>query len=173
MAVKLIHESAAQDPGFALAFYRAKIMAGLAPNPHVVTIYDMGETDERPYLVMEYLPGRTLKEIISDVSGTPLPQGWLLKVARQMLMAVVDAHAHGIVHRDIKPENVFVLRSHSGRLRRTVRNLPFLVKVLDLASRAQTYGSSTGVAHSARICRRNPSIYVSGAGGWRCSFPSL
>ena len=134
VAVKLIHESAAQDPGFRSRFFiEAKIMAGLAPNPHVVTIYDMGETEEQqPYLVMEYLPGRTLKEIISDVSGTPLPQGWLLKVARQMLMAVVDAHAHGIVHRDIKPENVFVLRSHSGRLEGgTVRNLPFLVKVLD------------------------------------------
>jgi len=134
VAVKLIHESAAQDPGFRSRFFiEAKIMAGLAPNPHVVTIYDLGETEEaQPYLVMEYLPGRTLKEILRDVSGTPLPQGWLLKVARQMFMAVVDAHAYGIIHRDLKPENVFVLRSHSGRLEGgAVRNLPFLVKVLD------------------------------------------
>jgi serine/threonine protein kinase len=134
VAVKLIHESAAQDPGFLSRFFiEAKIMAGLAPNPHVVTIYDLGETKEgQPYLVMEYLPGRTLKQILRDVTGTPLPQGWLLKVARQILMAVTDAHAYGIIHRDLKPENVFVLRSHSGRLDGgTVRNLPFLVKVLD------------------------------------------
>ena len=134
VAVKLIQGAAAQDPGFRSRFsIEAKIMAGLAPNPHVVTIYDLGETHEgHPYLVMEYLPGRTLKEIVRDVTGTPLPRGWLLRVARQMLMAVVDAHAHGIIHRDLKPENVFVLRSHSGRVEGgTVRNLPFLVKVLD------------------------------------------
>lgn len=72
-------------------------------HPNVVGVYDTGEDDGIPFLVMELLPGRTLAE---EISAGPVEQEWLKRVAGDVLQALGAAHAAGIVHRDIKPGNI-------------------------------------------------------------------
>jgi hypothetical protein len=85
----------------------ARAAATLA-HPNVAAVYALEEIDGRPYLVSEYVPGRTLREV---ASGGPLPVEQVLSVATQLADALAAAHAHGVVHGDLKPDNVVVTAS--------------------------------------------------------------
>src|SRR5207247_5313885 len=73
-------------------------------HPNIVSIYDRGEAEGTYYIAMEYLDGRSLKELI--VARGPAPINLAIDYARQILAAIRFAHRHGIVHRDTKPHNV-------------------------------------------------------------------
>jgi beta-lactam-binding protein with PASTA domain/predicted Ser/Thr protein kinase len=112
VAVKVIHPAQANDRRFVDRFTgEAKTIARLT-HPNVVAVYDQGRHEGLPYLVMEYVRGRTLREILSDERR--LGPSEALAVLEQMLAAISAAHRAGVIHRDVKPENVLVAAAPSG-----------------------------------------------------------
>lgn len=106
VAVKLMHEGLYEDPEFARRFdLEAKAAARLV-NPHVVSVFDQGIDDSRPYIVMEYVPGCTLRHVI--VQEAPLSPRRALSLLEPVASALASAHDYGLVHRDVKPENVLI-----------------------------------------------------------------
>ncbi len=115
VAIKLLDDRHAQDEQFVERFRReAESAAGLS-HPNVVSVFDRGETDGTYFIVMEYLEGQTLKELL--VTRGPTPVRVAIDYTRQILQALDFAHRHGIVHRDIKPHNVIV--APDGRVKVT------------------------------------------------------
>ncbi|MDP9401270.1 MAG: PASTA domain-containing protein [Actinomycetota bacterium] len=106
VALKLLHPRFAEDAHFVERFRReASAAAGLS-HPNVVGVYDRGEWEGRPYIAMEYMPGRTLKDLVDEQGQLPVPLAIELTV--QVLRAARFAHRKGIIHRDLKPHNVMV-----------------------------------------------------------------
>src|SRR4051794_2366226 len=115
LAIKILNDRHAHDEQFVERFRReAKNAAGLS-HPNIVSIYDRGEFDGAYYIAMEYLEGRTLKELIVRNGPTPVPIA--IDYTRQIISALGFAHRNGVVHRDIKPHNIVVARD--GRLKVT------------------------------------------------------
>src|SRR5258708_22527643 len=101
VAIKILNDRHAGDEQFVERFRReAKNVAGLS-HPNIVSIYDRGEAEGTYYIAMEYLEGRTLKELLVQRGPTPLAVA--IDYARQILAAVGFAHRNGIRHPDIQP----------------------------------------------------------------------
>jgi len=88
-------------------FYREAKAAGTLAHPNIVTIFDVGEENERHYIVMEYLEGHSLREIQQMQGALPLKES--MEIAIQLSDALGYAHSKGIIHRDVKPDNVHIL----------------------------------------------------------------
>ena len=115
VAIKILNDRHANDEQFVERFRReAKNAAGLS-HPNIVSIYDRGEAEGTYYIAMEYLDGRSLKELV--VARGPLPIPDAIAAMRQVLGALRFAHRKGVVHRDIKPHNV--MADADGRLKVT------------------------------------------------------
>lgn len=109
VALKIIHPGQVKDASFLDKFTdEAKTIARLT-HPNVVAVYDQGTHDGLPYLVMEYVRGRTLRDILAE--RRRLAPAEALAVMEQVLAALAAAHHAGLVHRDVKPENVLVAES--------------------------------------------------------------
>ena len=96
-------------------FLREARSAATLNHPNVCAIYDTGEQDGRPYLVMELLRGVTLKKYLADAGGHGLPVDEVISFSQQAAAALAAAHAKGIIHRDIKPANLFVVEADRGK----------------------------------------------------------
>jgi predicted Ser/Thr protein kinase len=111
VAIKVLSDTIASDPDFVARFRReATVAAGLF-HPNLVDIYDYSESSERPYLVMEFIPGRDLGSLIAGDGRIDRD-----KLARELLGAVAHIHAAGIVHRDIKPHNILLEEDRTAKL---------------------------------------------------------
>ena len=114
VALKLLYQRFAEDPGFVERFRReAQAAAGLQ-HPNVVSVYDRGSFDGTYYIAMEYLPGRSLKQLIREEA--PLDPVRAIDITIQILKAARFAHRRGVIHRDLKPHNVIVDEADNAKV---------------------------------------------------------
>ncbi|HEX6506329.1 MAG TPA: protein kinase, partial [Chloroflexota bacterium] len=107
VAVKVLHPEYARDQPFLTRFQQeAEFAASLGAHPNIVAIYDIGQDGGLHYIVMEYVEGRNLKDMIRE--SAPLPVNEAFSIGRQVASALDFAHKRGLVHRDIKPQNIMV-----------------------------------------------------------------
>lgn len=109
VAIKVMSARYAGNATARQRFIRESRSLGSIEHPHVMAIHQVGEHEGVPYIVMQLLEGRTLRDH-SDISG-PLPLGEILRIGKEIASGLAAAHRRGILHRDIKPANVFLLRA--------------------------------------------------------------
>src|SRR5204863_8562536 len=105
VAVKVPLESAIATPNDRLRFLKEARSAATINHPNVCQIYEVGEHDSRPYIVMALVPGQSLADTLK-ARKEPLPEKQVALLIRKIALALAAAHDKGIVHRDLKPANV-------------------------------------------------------------------
>jgi serine/threonine-protein kinase len=121
VAIKVMLPDRATDPEGVARFLREGRAAVKLTSDHVARVFEVGVSDGRPYLVMEYLDGEDLDSLLARAGKLPVPDAadYLLQACE----AIAEAHTAGIVHRDLKPQNLFLARRPNGRV--TVKVLDF------------------------------------------------
>lgn len=110
-------------------FYREAKSAGRLNHPNIVTIYDVGETENAAYIAMEYIEGESLRDVLD--SGVVLPLKRICQIAVQVANALDYAHENGVVHRDIKPANIMISRNRDAKI------MDFGIALIPTGSRTQ------------------------------------
>ena len=148
VAVKVMHEHLAEDDNFTRRFDREARSAARLSHPNLVNVFDQGQDLGRVYLVMEYLPSITLRELLKQQQRLTLDQ--TLEIGDAILAGLAAAHAAGIVHRDLKPENVLLV--DDGR-----------IKIGDFGlARAVSANTTTGQALLGTIAYLSPELVTRG-----------
>ena len=115
VSIKTLRAEYLGDAEFIRRFKREAQAAASLSHPNVVNIYDVGQENETHYIVMEYVDGKTLKQVIDE--RAPLPVGEAVQIAHQIADALSHAHERNIIHRDVKPHNILI--SRQGRVKVT------------------------------------------------------
>lgn len=113
VAIKFLAPATVADEQASERLLREAQSAATLDHPHVCAIYEIGEVNGQPFIVMQYVEGATLAERLKQ---TPLPLDRAIDIAIQIADALAEAHAHGIAHRDIKPSNVIITRRGDVRV---------------------------------------------------------
>ncbi len=137
VAIKVLDDLASAAPDTMARFEREVRAVAALRDPHTVRLFDYGSRDGLLFTVFEYIAGRDLAEVLATEG--PLPAPVVIHIARQVLQALREAHAAGIVHRDVKPDNVRVFEYMGDA---------FTVKVLDFGI-AKSFHPDTGPALTA------------------------
>ncbi|MDQ1596945.1 MAG: eukaryotic-like serine/threonine-protein kinase [Microbacteriaceae bacterium] len=148
VAIKVMHGHLADDSQYKARFIQEARSAARLAHPNVVNVYDQGQDDETAYLVMEYLPGITLRDLLLEHKVLTTMQA--MDIMEAILSGLAAAHKNGIVHRDLKPENV--LLADDGR-----------IKIGDFGlARAATANTATGNALLGTIAYLSPELVTRG-----------
>lgn len=148
VAVKIMHGHLADDSQFKERFIQEARSAARLAHPNVVNVFDQGQDAESAYLVMEYLPGITLRELLQEYGALTPEQ--TMDITEAVLGGLAAAHKAGIVHRDLKPENV--LLADDGR-----------IKIGDFGlARAASANTATGQALLGTIAYLSPELVTRG-----------
>ncbi|MBB6675525.1 Stk1 family PASTA domain-containing Ser/Thr kinase [Cohnella nanjingensis] len=115
VAVKVLRQQFMHDDEFVRRFRREAQAAASLSHPNIVSIYDVGQEEDTHYIIMEYVDGANLNEIIRD--RAPLPAAEAVRIASQICDALDHAHHSQIIHRDIKPHNILI--GNNGRVKVT------------------------------------------------------
>ncbi|WAB81376.1 Stk1 family PASTA domain-containing Ser/Thr kinase [Microcella daejeonensis] len=148
VAVKIMHGHLADDSTFTERFIQEARSAARLAHPNVVNVFDQGQDADSAYLVMEYLPGITLRDLLQEYGALTSEQ--TMDIVEALLSGLAAAHRAGIVHRDLKPENV--LLADDGR-----------IKIGDFGlARAATAATATGAALLGTIAYLSPELVTRG-----------
>ncbi|MDF2715022.1 MAG: serine/threonine protein kinase [Paenibacillus sp.] len=139
VAVKILRQQYVHDEEFIRRFRREAQAAASLSHPNVVSIYDVGQEDETHFIVMEYVEGKTLNDLIKE--RAPLPVEESIRIASQICDALDHAHHNQIIHRDIKPHNILI--GKNGRVKVTDFGI---ARAADASQITQT-GSVVGSVH--------------------------
>lgn len=112
VAVKVLHSHLALDEEYFTRFKREAQTACKIRHPNVITLHDYGVEDGFPYLAMEYIEGKTLKQVLKEEG--PLSLERVHEIVKQLCSALSEAHANKIIHRDLKPDNVMITSRSDG-----------------------------------------------------------
>lgn len=148
VAIKIMHGHLADDSQFKERFIQEARSAARLAHPNVVNVFDQGQDSDMAYLVMEYLPGITLRDLLQEHHVLTTEQ--TLDILEAVLAGLAAAHKAGIVHRDLKPENV--LLADDGR-----------IKISDFGlARAASANTATGAALLGTIAYLSPELVMRG-----------
>lgn len=114
IAIKILRTSLAKDPIYVTRFQREASAAASLSHKNIVEIYDVGEDDDKYYIVMEYVPGMTLKELILKRGAVHVVEA--IDIMKQVISGIAKAHQLGIIHRDLKPQNILVTDSGVAKI---------------------------------------------------------
>lgn len=159
IALKVMHAHLSDDSAFQSRFIQEARAAARLADPHVVNVFDQGQDGELAYLVMEHLPGITLRELLREQKRLTVPQ--TITIMDAVLAGLSAAHRAGIVHRDVKPENV--LLAEDGR-----------IKIGDFGlARATTANTATGQQLLGTIAYLAPELVTRGTADARSDIYAL
>ncbi|PKI93240.1 serine/threonine protein kinase [Actinomycetales bacterium SN12] len=159
IALKVMHAHLSDDSAFQSRFIQEARAAARLADPHVVNVFDQGQDGELAYLVMEYLPGITLRELMREQKRLTITQ--TITIMDAILSGLAAAHGAGIVHRDVKPENV--LLAEDGR-----------IKIGDFGlARATTANTATGAQLLGTIAYLAPELVTRGTADARSDIYAL
>ncbi|MGP3535097.1 Stk1 family PASTA domain-containing Ser/Thr kinase [Microbacterium sp. RD1] len=159
VALKVMHGHLSDDTVFQSRFIQEARAAARLADPHVVNVFDQGQDGDMAYLVMEYLPGITLRELMRENRRLTIPQ--TITIMDAVLSGLAAAHRAGIVHRDVKPENV--LLAEDGR-----------IKIGDFGlARATTANTASGQMLMGTIAYLAPELVTRGTADARSDIYAL
>jgi serine/threonine-protein kinase len=159
VAIKIMHPHLAEDEEFTKRFIQEARQAARLAHPNIVNVFDQGQEGAITFIVMEYLPGITLRELLNDFGA--LTPAQTLDIVKAVLFGLDAAHSAGIVHRDLKPENV--LLADDGR-----------IKIADFGlARAANNNTATSQALLGTIAYLSPELIARGIADVRSDIYAL
>lgn len=159
VAVKVMHSHLADDAAFSARFIQEARSAARLAHPNVVSVFDQGQDTDMAYLIMEYLPGITLRDLLKDYGKLTAEQ--TVDIMDAILRGLTAAHQSGIIHRDLKPENV--LLADDGR-----------IKIGDFGlARATSANTASGQALLGTIAYLSPELLTRGTADVRSDIYAL
>ena len=159
VAIKIMHGHLIDDPAYAEKFIREARHTARLTHPNIVSVYDQGQENDILFLVMEYLPGMTLRELLNDFGTLTVDQ--TLDITTAVLQGLDAAHREGILHRDVKPENVMLV--DDGR-----------IKIGDFGlARPVTSATQTGATLMGTIAYIAPELLQRGTSDFRSDLYSV